>query len=59
MMYLQLIMRNVDNEYKKVSQVDMQITNDKFELTTTQTDVRGKSLLPLWLLLPLGLAKAI
>ncbi len=52
MMYLQLIMRNVDNEYKKVSQVDMQTTNNKFELATTQKDVRAKSLLPL------GLAKA-
>ncbi len=44
MMQLQLIMRNVDNEYKKVSQVDIQTTNDKFELATTQKDVRAKSL---------------
>jgi hypothetical protein len=51
-------MRNVDNEYKKVSQVDIQTTNDKFELATTQKDVRAKSLLPLWSLLPLGLTKA-
>ncbi len=58
MMYLQLIMRNVDNEYIKVSQVDTQSTNDKFELATMQKDVRAKSLLPLWSLLPLGLTKA-
>jgi hypothetical protein len=58
MMYLQLFVRNVDNEYKKVSQVDIQTTNDRFELATTQKDVRAKSFLPLWSIFPLGLAKA-